>query len=112
MRGLFLRWRKAGTPAKKTPINRTAGNRRARRLCMESLEGRSMMAADSGPSLAAALVDDFYEQNDTLGGAWKLGTLTAPRTLDNLVMADANDWYRFTLATKPRASDSISISLQ
>src|SRR5262245_22871891 len=79
---------------------------------MESLEARSLMAADVTPSLAAALVDDTFEENDTLSGARKLGTLTAPRTIANLVMADANDWYRFTLAKNPIAGESISMSLQ
>lgn len=41
--------------------------------------------------------DDGYENNDTRSTAYNLGTLTATRTLSNLQMADAADWYRFTL---------------
>ncbi len=69
-----------------------AGRNRARRwqrrLRMETLEDRNL--------LAAALVDDAYEQNDTRATARNLGTLTSGVTINNLVQADAHDWYRFT----------------
>src|SRR5262245_21278806 len=97
------------------------GRGTSRKLCLESLEDRSLMAAiasgvdshklaptASTASLAAALVDDVYEQNDTWGMARGLGTITSPRTVSGLVMADANDFYRFTLATRPGLSDRVS----
>ncbi|HQR09287.1 MAG TPA: leishmanolysin-related zinc metalloendopeptidase [Gemmatales bacterium] len=54
--------------------------------------------------------DDSYENNDTLSTASNLGTLTATSTINNLVMADSNDWYRFTLSTAGTTSSSVAIS--
>jgi hypothetical protein len=103
------------------------GKSNSRKLFLESLEDRSLMAAvtsgfdtqkvlptsSAGSStVAAALVDDGYEQNDTLGTARGLGTITSPRTLGGLVMADANDFYRFTLSRRPGTSDTVSIGFQ
>jgi hypothetical protein len=100
------------------------GKSKSRKLFLESLEDRSLMAAvtsgidsqkalpaasSASSSLAAALVDDGYEQNDTLGTARGLGTITSPRAINGLVMADANDFYRFTLSTRPGTSDKVSI---
>jgi hypothetical protein len=96
----------------------------SRKLCFESLEDRTLMAAFVGgmdtskfaptappaSSEAAALVDDDYEENDTRSTARGLGIITAPRTVSGLVMADASDFYRFRLNTRPRTSDRISIS--
>lgn len=69
--------------------------------------------AKGSPSItarAAALTDDAYEQNDSLSAARGLGTISAPKTISNLVMADSADWYRFTMAAKGGTSDNISIS--
>lgn len=49
--------------------------------------------------------DDLYENNDTRATAANLGTITAERSFNKLVMLDGNDWYRFTLS-KPAAVDS------
>lgn len=76
----------------------------SRRLQLEALEDRSLFAAD----LAAALVDDSFEQNDTRTTAYKLGTLTSSRTINNLVQADANDWYSFTTNSTSSAGSLIS----
>lgn len=62
----------------------------------------------AGPSGAPA--DDSFENNDSLAQASNLGTLTAGRTINNLVMADAADWYRFTTAATGTASNSVAIS--
>jgi hypothetical protein len=88
-------------------VRRNRANRQshfARRLQLEALEDRSFFAAD----LAAALVDDSYEQNDTRTTAYKLGTLTSSRTINNLVQADANDWYSFTTNSTSSAGSLIS----
>jgi hypothetical protein len=92
---------------------------RKRRLSLEPLEVRNLLAgvnqgaADpefSRPAnLAAALVDDAYEQNDTITTAKNLGTLTASLTINNLVQADAHDWYRFSLPKTAASSASISL---
>ena len=47
-----------------------------------------------GPSVV--LTDDSYENNDSLSTAYDLGTLSSARTINSLVMADSQDWYRFT----------------
>ncbi len=60
-----------------------------------------------GPSAAA---DDGFENNDTFAQAANLGTLTARRTVSNLVLADSADWFRFTTSTAGTAASSVSIS--
>ena len=72
---------------------------------MESLEDRCLLAADA----VAALVDDTYEQNDTRATAANLGTLTATKTINNLVQADANDWYKFTIGKTATTGSSVTI---
>src|SRR5204863_7884010 len=39
-----------------------------------------------------------------------LGTLTQAKTVSNLVMADANDWYRFTTTSTGDVNSAVSIS--
>lgn len=79
----------------------------SRPLRIEVLEQRSYLAADldSSPDV---LADDSYENNDTRATAANLGILTASQTLNNLVQADANDWYRFTLASTAASSSVVS----
>jgi hypothetical protein len=82
-----------------------------RSLRIESLEDRSLLAGVELPSnLAAALVDDSYEQNDTRATARSLGTLTSSQTINNLVQADANDWYRFTTTRTGSSASSVSLA--
>jgi hypothetical protein len=84
-----------------------------RRLQIESLEERSLLASAALPTpFAAALVDDAYEQNDTRSTARNLGTLTSSRNIPNLVQGDANDWYRFTTSTTGASSSNVSIAFQ
>jgi hypothetical protein len=45
---------------------------------------------------ATVIQDDIYENNDTMATATNLGTLAGPKTINNLVMADSADWYKFT----------------
>lgn len=78
-------------------------NRHSRRVCrpsFESLEKRDLLAA---------LVDDSYEQNDTFLTAHDFGTVTSPTTIPNLVQADSNDWYRFTIAQRSAGTDNVGI---
>ena len=49
------------------------------------------------PPPPATPSDDSYENNDTLATANNLGTLTSTRTIGNLAMADAHDWFSFTM---------------
>jgi hypothetical protein len=42
-----------------------------------------------------AVADDIYEPNNSLATAANLGSLAAAKTVSNLVMADAQDWYQF-----------------
>jgi len=49
-------------------------------------------------AVQAKLADDSRENNDALSSATSLGAVSAPLTVDNLVMADAADWYSFSLA--------------
>lgn len=56
--------------------------------------------------------DDGYENNDTLATASDLGTVTTTRTINNLVMADGHDWYRFTLSTAGTSASSAVINFQ
>lgn len=93
----------------------------ARRLHLEPLEDRNLLASVQldAPDLksvvqatAAALVDDAYEQNDTLATAKNLGTISTTQTINNLVQADAHDWYRFNLAKTAGSAASVSIAFQ
>ncbi len=59
--------------------------------------------------LAAAVADDQYEENDSLVAAANLGTLSAVKTISNLVMADSQDWFRFTMSGAGTTSDYVSI---
>ncbi|WP_254511221.1 pre-peptidase C-terminal domain-containing protein [Anatilimnocola floriformis] len=77
----------------------------------ELLEHRSLLAADVATSflnLAAGVADDSYENNDTRTTASNLGTLTASKTINNLVQADAADWYKFTTTATAAAGATVS----
>lgn len=63
-----------------------------------------------GAGNVATPTDDNYENNDTLSTASNLGTLTATSTINNLVMADSNDWYRFTLSSSAGTNGSVAIN--
>src|SRR5207253_1288613 len=76
--------------------------------------GGSYLLQIDGPSVAPAPPptpvpppggDDAYEDNDTSYSAANLGTLSAYTRLNNLVMADGHDWYRFQMnAAAPSGS--------
>jgi Leishmanolysin/Bacterial pre-peptidase C-terminal domain/Bacterial Ig-like domain len=55
------------------------------------------------------LTDDLFEENDTRTAARALGTLTALKTVPNLVMADAHDWYRFITTSTGTGADFVQI---
>lgn len=79
-----------------------------RRLRLEALEDRCLLAAHA----LATLVDDVYEQNDTRATATNLGALTATKTINNLVQADANDWYKFTIGSAATTGSSVTIGFE
>lgn len=56
--------------------------------------------------------DDAYEENDFFSQAKSLGTLSSPRTVSGLVMADAADWFSFKTTAAGTAANSVSISFQ
>jgi hypothetical protein len=116
--------------------NRSPGQRSHRRLMMEPLEERSLLAAvaaeiertaapafplaalyssvsagsSRGSISAAALADDFYEENDFRLAARNLGTITSPRTINQLALADAADWYRFSTTRSGTLTDHVAIN--
>jgi hypothetical protein len=63
-----------------------------------------------GPGSSAA--DDAYENNDSLAAAYNLGTLSATRMISGLVLADAQDWFRFTTGAAGTSASSVSLSFQ
>jgi hypothetical protein len=68
--------------------------------------------AITGPTSTTPTTDDAYENNDTIGTASNLGTLTTAKTINNLVMADANDWFRFTTTGVGTSTSNVTISFQ
>jgi hypothetical protein len=64
----------------------------------------------SGPAQTAT--DDSAEENDTRQQAYDLGTLTGPKSLTALRMADAQDWFKFTTTGPGTAANFVSISFQ
>lgn len=54
--------------------------------------------------------DDAYEQNDSFSQAYNLGTVTTAKTVNSLVMADAEDWFRFTTTSTSASNGIVSIS--
>src|SRR5262249_35458143 len=67
--------------------------------------GGSYLWSVDGPA-----ADDSYEENDGLGQASDLGTLSGRRTIDGLVMADSADWYRFTMPGPGSSAHYVSIN--
>ena len=63
----------------------------------------------SPPAAAATLVDDAYENNDSAATAYDLGTLTAAKTINSLVMADSEDWFKFKITSAAKPGDFVSI---
>ncbi|MBX9789553.1 MAG: S8 family serine peptidase [Pirellulales bacterium] len=97
---------------------RRVGAARRRQLLAEPLEQRLTLSGTGissdytslASSVAAlALVDDGYENNDTRLTAYDLGTLTSARTINSLVMADSEDWFKFTITAPARPVDFVSI---
>jgi hypothetical protein len=56
--------------------------------------------------------DDVYEQNDGFATPTELGTLSATKAMQGLVMADGHDWYRFTLTTAGTTSSIVAVTFQ
>ncbi|MCC7334509.1 MAG: pre-peptidase C-terminal domain-containing protein [Pirellulaceae bacterium] len=66
------------------------------------------LTVDPGRSVS----DDRFEPNNTFAQAADLGVLTANHTEQNLVMADAGDWYRFTMNGQGTSSNYVGVSFQ
>jgi hypothetical protein len=54
--------------------------------------------------------DDPYEPNNTRTTAYNFGTLSGNLTVNNLVLADAADWYKFTTTATGTAANSVAIN--
>src|SRR5262245_38540056 len=54
--------------------------------------------------------DDLFENNDTLPVARYLGNLTTTKTVNNLVMWDSADWYKFSTPVPNEAGSSVAIN--
>jgi hypothetical protein len=93
-------------------INLTAGARYYIGITNYSSSSRgSYFWAIDGPA-GVTVTDDAYENNDSLASASNLGTLTATRTVSQLVMADSQDWFRFTTSATGTGSNTIALSFQ
>ncbi|MGI8981762.1 MAG: leishmanolysin-related zinc metalloendopeptidase [Pirellulaceae bacterium] len=60
-------------------------------------------------AVAAIVAEDAYENNDTFGVAANLGTLTGVKTVNNLVLNDTADWFKFTMSAAGTSSDYVEI---
>jgi hypothetical protein len=60
--------------------------------------------------VAQSVVDDAYENNDSFAAARDLGTLTSVTTVSSLVLADSQDWYRFSMSGAGGSSDYAGIN--
>jgi len=54
--------------------------------------------------------DDLYENNDSLGAAFNLGTLTNPTTTVAGLVLNDEDWFRFTTQGTGGSSHSVTVS--
>ncbi|MDX1963358.1 MAG: CARDB domain-containing protein [Pirellulales bacterium] len=76
----------------------------------ENLEPRAYLhGLPTGTPLVAALADDRYEENDTRGAATALGTVSST-TLTGLVMADSNDWYKFSTTATGTSNSRVTLN--
>lgn len=66
------------------------------------------LTVDPGQSVS----DDRFEPNNTFSQAADLGVLKANHTEQNLVMADAGDWYRFTMNGQGNISNYVGVNFQ
>ena len=86
--------------------------RKRRSMSFEQLENRNLLSADVWHAsnvfpqpTVAAVVDDAFENNDSFNQAADLGSLSQSAALNDLVIADQADWFKFQM---PHAADSTS----
>lgn len=63
-----------------------------------------------GPS--SGPTDDAYEPNNSFGVAANLGTLTSAKSITGLVMADSQDWFKFTMNGSGSSANYVRVSFQ
>ena len=93
-----------------------------RTLALEALEPRSllhaghcqlvaefMLAPLTARAAAAVVADDAYENSDSFGVSTNLGTLADVKTINNLVMNDTADWFKFKMNAAGTSSDYVKI---
>jgi hypothetical protein len=56
--------------------------------------------------------DDSYEQNDSFAAAADLGTLNEFTTVENLVMRDSSDWYKFTTINTGKSTHYVGLEFE
>ncbi|MCI0331719.1 MAG: pre-peptidase C-terminal domain-containing protein [Planctomycetes bacterium] len=93
-------------------INLSAGSRYFLGVTNYSSTTRGLYTFTIDGPTATTVADDAYENNDSFGAAYNLGTLTAARTVSSLKLADAEDWFRFTTSATGTSASSVSIGFQ
>jgi hypothetical protein len=91
-------------------LNLTAGSKYYLGVTNFASTSRGAYTYTINGSAPVVLPDDSYENNDTFGSAFNLGTLSANRTVSGLKMADLGDWFRFTTVAPGTSTNSVSIS--
>jgi hypothetical protein len=67
-------------------------------------------SSPTASAVAAIVTDDSYENNDTFGVAANLGTLSAVKTINSLMMNDAADWYKFKMGAAGASTDYVKLT--
>jgi hypothetical protein len=82
--------------------------------CLASIELPSVMATPVSIApkalVARAVLDDRFENNDSILQATKLGSISRSANINDLVMADTSDWYQFQLPTRGATQDAVAIN--
>ena len=70
----------------------------------------SLTIQPPAPVIPPTLADDIMEENDTAAQAANLGTVTSLKTVTDLRMLDAADWFQFTISTPGTSSAFVRIA--
>jgi len=96
-------------PDSRLTVNLTAGVRYYVGITnYTSSAGGAYTWSIDGPAVTAT--DDSYENNDTFAAASNLGTRTTASTITGLKMADAHDYYKFTMSGTGTLADYVQIA--
>jgi hypothetical protein len=78
-------------------------------LAIEALEQRTLLAANPLPLANVAVIDDDYENNDTLQTAYNFGLVSGVHIFDGLRLTDSSDFYRFNTGATGGALHKIEV---